>query len=144
MSAARSFSRRAFARHAMFGRRPRRGSSVCGQSVGSCRKTANAIGVSVVTHVSTPATPTVPRTQKQNAVYHGRLREMAQLQKHGIEREDLWHEERKLKKWALAQASIQVGREISSSVDLSELEMERLLDWLADRIDDLKQAARRP
>src|SRR5439155_9208891 len=101
---------------------------------GSCRKTANAIGVSVVTHVSTRATPTVPRTQKQNAVYHGRLREMAQLQKHGIEREDLWHEERKLKKWALAQASIQVGREISSSVDLSELEMERLLDWLADRI----------
>src|SRR5437763_1499099 len=53
---------------------------------GSCRKTANAIGVSVVTHVSTPATPTVPRTQKQNAVYHGRLREMAQLQKPGLER----------------------------------------------------------
>jgi hypothetical protein len=109
---------------------------------GNCRKQANALGASVLTHVATPTAPFVPRTAKQNTSYHGRLRSIAQLQKPGIEGNALWDAERKLKKWALKQASILAGRDIRSSTELSELEMERLLEFLGDRIDDLKAGRR--
>src|SRR4051794_17387044 len=46
-----------------------------------CRKTANSLGVAVLTHVSTPAQPFIPRTSRQNQVYHGRLRELALREK---------------------------------------------------------------
>jgi hypothetical protein len=110
----------------------------------TCRKRANAIGASVLTHVATPAAPMIPRTPWQNRNYHGRLREIAQLETPGIEREVLWQEERKLKKWALRRASRMFGKPFESSTELSELEMERLLEWLGDVVDLMKAGGRRP
>jgi hypothetical protein len=100
-----------------------------------CRKTASALGASVLTHVATPAQPFTPRTPAQNTVYHGRLRDIALLNLPGASGGELYAEERRLKRWALKQASKMFGRTIASSTELSELEMDRLLDWLGDRID---------
>lgn len=110
----------------------------------NCRVTANALGVSVLTAVATPAQPFVPRTPKQNSILHGRLREIAQLEKPGIERGELWSAERKLKKWLLPRAAKIAGREITSTTELSEIEMERLLEWLADVVDAVGDGQRRP
>lgn len=109
-----------------------------------CRRRANAVGVSVVTHVheASPATAR-PRTPQQNTVYHGRLRELAILQHGGPfdDKADLWKAERRLKKWALEQAERMFRRELESSTELSEIEMERLNEWLGDRIDELNAHA---
>jgi hypothetical protein len=97
-----------------------------------------------LTAVATPAHPFVPRTPKQNTILHGRLREIAQLEKPGIERGELWTAERKLKKWLLPRAAKIAGRQIASTTELSEIEMERLLEWLADVIDAMRAGVRRP
>jgi hypothetical protein len=109
-----------------------------------CRRRANEIGASVITHVASPAAPVVPRTPMQNTAYHGRLRSIALLEKPGLEREALWSAERKLKKWALKHASKLVGRDVGSSTELNELEFELLLDFLGDVIDDMKHGKPRP
>lgn len=109
-----------------------------------CRRQANALGLQVLTAVATPSSPTIPRTPAQNKMLHGRLREIATLEKPGIERDALWTAERKLKRWAVAMASRLVGKPFSSSTELSELEMERLLDWLGDVIDDMRAGGKRP
>jgi hypothetical protein len=109
-----------------------------------CRRRAIELGKSVITHVAAPAAPFVARTSRQNTILHGRLRELAQLESPGIERDALWEAERTLKRWACARASIVTGREISSSTELSELEMERLLDFLADVLDQVKAGEPRP
>jgi hypothetical protein len=109
-----------------------------------CRKTATKLGASVLAHVATPAQPFSPRTPKQNAVYHGRLREIALLEKPEAQGGELWALERKLKRWSLKHAAKMVGREIKSSTELAELEFERMNDWLADVIDAVQAGARRP
>lgn len=110
----------------------------------NCVKTARAIGVSVIKNVATPAQPFQPRTEIQNRAYHGKLREIALLEKPGIEGGELWTRERKLKKWSLAHAAKMVGRELDSSTALSELEFERMLEWLGDVIDAMRAGKRRP
>jgi hypothetical protein len=110
----------------------------------SCRKQATALGASVLTAVATPAAPFQPRTPKQNAVYHGRLRDIAQLEKPGVEGNELWQTERELKRWSLKHAAKMVGRELASSTELSELEFERMNDWLGDVIDGMRAGSRRP
>lgn len=114
---------------------------------GECRRTANQIGASVVTHVAslaTPATPVIPRTPVQNTVYHGRLREIALLENPALKSAELYAAERELKKWSVKQAARMVKRPLASSTELSELEMERLLEWLADVIERMKSGGARP
>lgn len=114
------------------------------QVCAKCRRDATQLGVSVLTAVATPAHPFKPRTEMQNRMYHGRIREIALLEKPDAAGGELWSRERKLKKWAVAHASKMVGRELSSSTELSEIEFERLIEWLGDVIDDLHAGRRRP
>lgn len=109
----------------------------------SCRKRAGAVGVSVITNVHDAipleSTPARPRTAQQNTVFHGRLRELALLEHGGpIGKDELYAAERAAKKRAIAHAAEMFGKTFESSTDLSEMQMERLNDWLSDRIDELR------
>lgn len=102
------------------------------------------LGASLITTVATATAPFTPRTPKQNQVYHGRLREIAQLEKPGLEGQKLWLHERKLKKWSLKHVGRMCGRKVESSTELSELEFERMNDWLSDVIAAMHAGERRP
>lgn len=94
----------------------------------SCRTRANALGVSVLTHVHEAATPAPsrPRTPQQNRVYHGKLADLARLEQAPIAA---------LKRRVLAEATSRFNRPVTSSTDLSEVEMEQLLEWLDDQLE---------
>jgi hypothetical protein len=114
------------------------------QLCASCRKTATQLGASVLTAVATPAQPFTPRTPQQNRQYHGRLRTIALLEKPKLEGPPLWDAERKLKRWSIEYAARMVGRDLESSTELSEIEFERMNEWLARVIDDMQAGKRRP
>jgi hypothetical protein len=96
----------------------------------TCRAKANAVGASVVTHVHEAAAPDDapprPRTPEQNRVYHGKLADLARHQHQPLP---------VVKRQALVEASRRFGRLVSSSTELSEVEMELLLEWLDDELD---------
>lgn len=108
-----------------------------------CRKRAGAVGVSVITNVHDAipleSTPARPRTAIQNSVFHGRIRDIALLE-HGapMAKDELYAAERAVKKRAMTRAAEMFGKTFESSTDLSEMQMERLNDWLSDCIDELK------
>jgi hypothetical protein len=96
----------------------------------SCRRAANAVGVSVLTHVHDAAIPPEsrpfePRTSQQSKVYHAKCADLAVLTARELV---------VVKKRALAHASTTIGRELNSSTELSEIEMELLLEWLDEEI----------
>jgi hypothetical protein len=95
----------------------------------SCRKLANEVGASLLPHVHQP--PARPRTLDQNRAYHGKCGAIAKLKN---------VDAREIKKQARARASELFGRTIESSADLSELEMDRLLDRLDDELEQLLAA----
>jgi RNA polymerase-interacting CarD/CdnL/TRCF family regulator len=95
-----------------------------------CRRKANAVGATVVAQVvdAQPISARL-RTPEQNRVYHGVLAKIANLQGSDL---------RFLKRRALAKASQLFDREIASSTELTEIEMERLLEWLDTELDRLE------
>lgn len=106
----------------------------------TCRRTAGAIGVSVITRVGPTediharvkvAQP--PRTSIQNRVYHGKISDLAKRLFPASP--TAWQAERHAKRLALRHASEMLGRPIESSTELSELEMERLIEWLDDELE---------
>lgn len=103
-----------------------------------CRRRANAVGVSVVTHVHEAAIPTespepfVRRTPWQSKAYHGKCNDLARITKADMG---------ETKKKTLAYASERFGRPLESSTELSEVEMELVLEWLTDEIDAAKRRA---
>jgi hypothetical protein len=114
------------------GKKKTKRAQVCAE----CRRKANSIGVSVVTHVHEAAIPSesprTPRTPWQSKAYHGKCNDLARLTK---------AEFLIVKRNALARAPTMFGREIKSSTELTEIEMELLLEWLDVAIDDAKQRA---
>lgn len=95
-----------------------------------CRRDANAIGATVVTRVAdAQPVPARPRTPEQNRVYHGVLAHVARLEGLDI---------RVAKRRAIAKACDLFSREIESSTELTEVEMERLLEWLDTELDRLE------
>lgn len=100
-----------------------------------CRRDAIRLGVEVMKKVATPSAPFKPRTEHQNRVYHGRIREIALLEHPEAAGNELWKLERELKKWAVAYMAHTLDRPLNSSTELSELEFERMNEWLADVID---------
>jgi hypothetical protein len=103
-----------------------------------CRRRANAVGAVVVQQLPTVEAPGAGprRTAIQNSRYHGKLCDLATVENGGtISKEELNIAVRALKKRALAQASTMLGRDVTSSTDLTEAEMELLLEWLDREID---------
>lgn len=98
----------------------------------------------MIQQISAASTPFTPRTPKQNAVYHGRLRDIALIENSNAAGESLWQAERELKAWSIGKAAEMVGRPIVSSTELSELEFERMNEWLATVIDAMRAGAKRP
>ena len=92
-----------------------------------CRKRANAVGASVVTHVAAaaPRTGGPLRTPQQSQVFHGKLNDLAK-RRHV--------EQQVVKRHALAHAAATFGRPIASSTELTEIEMELLLEWLDEEL----------
>jgi hypothetical protein len=92
-----------------------------------CRRRANVVGAKVWTETAAPVS-TAPRTPQQSRVYHGKLASLAQLQA-----VDLYE----VKRQALHKASAMFGRPITSSTELTEVEMERLLEALDEQLEQL-------
>jgi hypothetical protein len=112
----------------------------------SCRKRANVVGASVITHVAEAAispesAPARPRTPQQNTVYHGKISDLAKLNAPGLEKAELRLAERNVKTRALQHARKMFSRPIDSSTELTEIEMERLLEWLDVELDRANQEA---
>lgn len=102
----------------------------------TCRRKANAVGASVLTHVHEAAIPPeslpfVPRTPWQSKAYHGKCNDLARLTGSDF---------LETKRAALAHAGEMFGRAFDSSTELSEIEMEQLLEWLDDQLIDAKRA----
>lgn len=96
-----------------------------------CRRAANTAGENLL--LAGPGPLPAPleqtlRTPIQNRVYHGKLADL--VKRAGITPSEA-------KREALARASAIAERPIESSTELSEIEMERLLEWLTDRLDAL-------
>ena len=110
-----------------------------------CRRRANAVGADVVTHVGESAIPPEsrpprPRTPQQNLVYHARITDLAKLAK-PADRDHLRVLERQLKKAALAKAEQLFDRPVKSSTELTEAEMEQLLEWLDEQLEKTQDLA---
>lgn len=88
----------------------------------TCRTRANNVGETAWKEsAGLQAAPARPRTPQQNRVYHGKLASIAALE----------HTELlEVKQRTLMAASKRFRREIASSTDLSELEMEQILEQL--------------
>jgi hypothetical protein len=99
----------------------------------TCRLSANRIGAQVVESVATSAPELRPRTAIQNTVYHARLTDLAELEMPEASPAKRRLRVIELKQWALAHATAEVRRPIASSTDLTEPEMERLLEWLDEQ-----------
>lgn len=69
-----------------------------------------------------------PRTPEQNRVYHGKVNSLAAAAKIDF---------LEAKRRALQLASAIVGRQLESSTELSEIEMERVLEALDDHLAEL-------
>jgi hypothetical protein len=96
----------------------------------TCRLKANTIGAHVVVDVAPNAPEHRTRTPVQNTIYHARLNDLAKIDDPHASVEELRLRVIELKIWALTHASRTFGRSIESSTELSETEMERLLEWL--------------
>lgn len=106
-----------------------------------CRRRANAVGADVLTHVGEAAIPPEslpprPRTPQQNTVYHARITDLAklELEQSDFTKADLRVAEWNIKRRTLARAAAMFGRSIASSTELSEIEMERILEWLDEQL----------
>lgn len=88
----------------------------------SCRRRANNVGESAWKQsAGLQGAPARPRTPEQNRVYHGKLASIAKLEK-----AELFD----VKQRTLEFASLTFEREIKSSTELTELEMEHVLEQL--------------
>ncbi len=103
----------------------------------SCRARANELGDEVLRRVPTanPAAArsraqTMLRTPEQNRAYHGKCGAIARLRGRNA---------RTVKTEALTLASQLFERKVESSTELSELEMDRLLDHLDAQLALLEQ-----
>jgi hypothetical protein len=110
----------------------------------TCRRRANSVGEQVWTESHVPPPPARPRTGQQSRIYYGKCASIARalLPPQGADvaagdRSALDRGMRDVKRRALEWASRAFGREIASSTDLTEIEMERLLEHLDDVLDDL-------
>ena len=99
----------------------------------TCRSRATRVGVDVVTHVPVAdVVPVQPRTAVQNRIYHARLNDLMRLRR-------VTNKDARL--LALDRAAAMLGRAIESSTELSEPEMERLLEWLQEQIEEAQLQA---
>jgi len=96
-----------------------------------CRRRANVVGARTWVETAQPTLPSTPRTPQQNRVYHGKLNSIAELEQRPL---------KDVKAWALERASLMFRRSIESSTELSEIEMEQLLESLDRRLDELGYA----
>jgi hypothetical protein len=90
-----------------------------------CRRRANSVGEKVWTESALPRIPARPRTPNQSQVYHGKCASLAQLQK--LDMLEVKHR-------TLALASKMFDRELKSSTELTEIEMELLLEALDEKL----------
>jgi hypothetical protein len=93
-----------------------------------CRRRANVVGARSWIDTGRPPAPITPRTPQQNRVYHGKLSSIALLEERPL---------KDVKDGALQLASSMFRRSIESSTELSEIEMEQMLEALDDRLDEL-------
>jgi hypothetical protein len=94
----------------------------------SCRQRANLVGERTWIDTGRPPAPVTPRTPQQNLVYHGKLASIAKLEQLPI---------KDVKRWALELATLMFRRAIASSTEVSEFEMEQLLEAFDHRLDEL-------
>lgn len=95
-----------------------------------CRLRANGIGEQVWTETHTAPLPSRPRTPQQNTVFHARCTELATTP--GATKEEIRQRKRAIEVEVKAWASKRFGREIESSTQLTEIEMELVLEHLDD------------
>jgi hypothetical protein len=100
-----------------------------------CRRRANAVGADVLQQIPTaaPRQRVVLRTPQQNLVYHAKCADIAALD--GLEQWQATKAEQRLRELAvkartLEWASKRFGRQIDSSTELTEAEMEVVLEHL--------------
>lgn len=94
------------------------------QFCATCRRRANVVGAKVWTETAAPVS-TTPRTSQQNRVYHGKCASLAKL-----EQLELFQ----IKRRSLEAASAMFRRPITSSTELTEIEMEQLLEHLDEQL----------
>jgi hypothetical protein len=102
-----------------------------------CRLRANAVGEQVWTESHVPPPPSRPRTGLQSRMYHGKVASIARARRAA----DVNAEMRNVKKGTLEWASATFRREITSSTELTELEMERVLERLDEQLDEIPTPA---
>jgi hypothetical protein len=100
-----------------------------------CRPRANAVGERTWLDTGRPPAPLTPRTPQQNLVYHGKLASIAKLEDCPI---------KDVKRWALELATLMFRRTIASSTEITEMEMEQLLEAFDRRLDALGYGAATP
>lgn len=103
----------------------------------SCRRRANAVGADVLQQMptATPRPRLVPRTPQQNIVYHARCTDLARLELGPLASSaQLRMRVIELKAETMQRASQRFGREITSSTELSEPEMEQVLELLDQQL----------
>lgn len=107
-----------------------------------CRGRANIIGERVWTDTALPTTPAKPRTVYQSNIYHGKCAALARARSEDpSDKIAVNREMRAVKHQALAFASKRFRREIESSTELSEIEMDIVSEWLDDQLDVAEQPA---
>lgn len=93
-----------------------------------CRPRANSVGGRVWSETAQPAVQSIPRTPQQNRVYHARCASIAKLEQRPL---------LDVKRTALEHFATRIGRPLESSTELSEIEMELLLESLDQRLFEL-------
>lgn len=97
----------------------------------SCRRRASALGERALLEPPR-GVPARPRTAQQNTAYHAKLGELARMTgQHLLD----------MKRDALELASAMFNRDVTSSTQLTEIEMEQLLDRIDVRMLELRAAA---
>lgn len=100
----------------------------------ACRRRANAVGADVLQQLPTaaPRAREVARTPQQNIVYHARCSDLAKLEFAGqhVTSSQLRMRVIEVKALTMMKASQRFGRKIESSTELTEPEMEQVLELL--------------
>jgi hypothetical protein len=120
-----------------------------------CRRRATSTGLNlliaasaapsledIAAWASAPATsasgpPAAPRSARQSAIYYGKCAAVARATMPAADKVELDREMRAVKRRALEYASGRFGREITSSTDLNEIEMDIVCEYLDTLLDEI-------
>lgn len=100
-----------------------------------CRRRANSVGEQVWTDTRIPTVPARPRTAQQNTVYHAKCADLAKLSE---------QDKPIVQAAALAWASKRFQRLIESSTELTEIQMEIVLEHLDVLLAEAKAPTGQP